>query len=47
MRADKFPHVLAPPFDTGPIKIVPDEELQRLAVLTGQRELEDPLLFRR
>jgi hypothetical protein len=37
MRADKFkfPHVLIPPLDSGPIKIVPDEELHRLADEAG------------
>ena len=35
MRPDKFPRVIAPGFDCGPIKIVPDEDLQRLADEAG------------
>jgi hypothetical protein len=35
MREGKFPHVLAPAFDSGPIKLVADEELLRLAEEAG------------
>jgi hypothetical protein len=36
MRAGKYAHVFTPHFDSGPIKIVPDEELQRLAEEAGR-----------
>jgi hypothetical protein len=35
MREGKFPHVLAPAFDSGPIKLMADEELLRLAEEAG------------
>jgi hypothetical protein len=35
MRADKYPQLFPPSFDSGPIKVVPDEELQRLAQEAG------------
>ena len=44
MRADKFPHVFAPPFASGPIKIVPDEELHRLADEAGPASTAASLL---
>ena len=35
MRGNKYPHMFPPPFNAGPIKVVPDEELHRLAEEAG------------
>jgi hypothetical protein len=44
MRAGKYPHVFAARFDSGPIKIVPDEELQQLAEEAGPTSIAASML---
>jgi hypothetical protein len=44
MHAGKYPHVLTPQFDSGPIKIVPDEELLRLAEEAGPTSIAASML---
>jgi hypothetical protein len=44
MRAGNYPQVFAPPLNSGPIKVLPDEELQRLAEEAGPTSMAASML---